>query len=130
MRTVRVVGAAIVRDSEVLVARRGNTGSEAGKWEFPGGKVEPGETPEAALAREIDEELGVAIEVGAALGTGVVTRAELRIVLTVFEARLLAGEPEAREHAELRWLGLGALEALDWAEADLPAVANLARRHE
>jgi 8-oxo-dGTP diphosphatase len=124
-----VVGAAI-RDEEgrIFAARRGPGGAMAGRWEFPGGKVEGGEEPEEALARELGEELGVSVEVGAFVARGEAPIGGGRTVrLDVYEARLVAGEIELREHTEGRWLTSGELGALDWADADLPAVDALAR---
>ena len=88
-----VVGAAIVRDGRVLAARRTSPPESAGRWEFPGGKVEPGETPEAALVREIGEELGCTIVVDAWL-PGEVAIGE-RYSLTVAVVRIVSGEPVA-----------------------------------
>ena len=97
-----VVGAAIVRDGRVLAARRTTPPEAAGRWEFPGGKVEPGETPDAALVREIAEELGCTVEVVDWL-PGEVGIGE-RHVLTVAVARLVEGEPRPHEHDRVRWL--------------------------
>ncbi len=119
---IQVVGAAIVRADRCLVARRGPHMSAPLRWEFPGGKLEPGESAEVALAREIHEELGVVIEVGAWLGRGVAGGVQLDVHL----ARLVLGEPVAHEHAELAWLGPAQLDALDWADADVPIVARVA----
>ena len=97
------MGAAIVRDGRVLAARRTAPPEAAGRWEFPGGKVEPGESPEAALVREIREELGCAVEVTGWL-PGEVPIGE-RHVLTVALAVLATGaDPDPREHDEIRWL--------------------------
>lgn len=126
MDTVRVVGAAIVRDGLVLAALRGSGMSHPGVWEFPGGKVEDGEDAAAALAREIAEELGVAITVGAHLARGEALVGERRILLDVYRCTIVKGAPQAREHAELRWVALDALDELQWAEADLPALRALA----
>ncbi len=117
-----VVGAAILRAGKCLVARRGPQMRAAGKWEFPGGKVEAGETPQRALAREVAEELEVAISVGRWLGSGV----GKDIVLDVYLAEIEVGEPRAVEHAELRWLGADELSGLDWAAPDVPIVIVLA----
>lgn len=95
---------------------------DPGKWEFPGGKVEPGETPEAALRREIQEELALEVEVGPLLGRGTVEGPEVAIVLDVYGARVLRGELELREHARARWLHAGELAPLEWAAADIPIV--------
>ncbi|MCZ2819262.1 (deoxy)nucleoside triphosphate pyrophosphohydrolase [Modestobacter sp. VKM Ac-2977] len=133
----QVVGAALVDDRQrVLVAQRGS-GPLAGLWEFPGGKVEPGEPEVSALVRECREELGVGITPGAFLGEvpldgvvagGVPGASTLRL----WSGLVTAGELVAHEHSELRWLGPEELEDLDWIPADrplLPAVrALLVRR--
>ena len=132
---LQVVGAAIVHDGRVLVAQRSG-GPYKGLWEFPGGKVERGESDLSALVRECAEELGVAIVpqafVGEVLLDGVVGGgAPGASTLRVWSARLAAGEPVAHEHAELRWMRAGDLEALDWIPADrplLPAVRTLLTR--
>lgn len=124
---VQVVGAAIVEGDLVLVARRSG-GPYDGFWEFPGGKVEPGEADLTALVREIGEELGVVVApqdfLGEALldgsvGGGVPGESTLR----VWSARITSGELVAHEHAELRWVGAAELDALDWIPADRPLVA-------
>ncbi len=128
---VQVVGAAIVDDGRVLVAQRSG-GPYAGLWEFPGGKVEPGESDLSALARECAEELGVAIVpeafVGEVLLDGVVgAGAPGASTLRVWRARLAGGDLVAHEHAALRWMGADELESLDWIPADrplLPAVRH------
>ena len=118
-----VVGAAIVRDGRVLAARRTFPAEAAGRWELPGGKVEPGETPADALVREVAEELGCAIELTRWL-PGEVAIGE-RHVLTVAVARLLDGEPDPREHDEVRWLAADELAQVDWLEPDRPFLAHL-----
>jgi 8-oxo-dGTP diphosphatase len=125
--TVRVVGAALVRDGRVLAARRSQPARHAGGWEFPGGKVEPGESDEQALARELREELGVEVVVGARLGE--VADAALRLV--VYPATVVSGEPQPLEdHDQLRWLDASELDDVAWLpidEALLPAVRTLLR---
>ncbi|HQR25623.1 MAG TPA: (deoxy)nucleoside triphosphate pyrophosphohydrolase [Nocardioides sp.] len=118
-----VVGAAIVRDGRVLAARRTAPAETAGGWEFPGGKVEPGETAEQALRREVEEELGCAIEVQAWLSGEVPIGDTHR--LSVARARLVAGEPRPVEHDLVRWLGPDQLDEVDWLAADLPFLAEL-----
>lgn len=120
---VSVVGAAIVRDGRVLAARRTAPPATAGRWELPGGKVEPGETPEAALVREIAEELGCTVAVTGWL-PGEVAIGE-RHVLTVAVAELVAGEPQPHEHDAVRWLAAGELGSVDWLEPDRLFLAHL-----
>jgi len=119
-----VVAAAIVRDGRVLACRRTAPPEAAGRWELPGGKVEPGETPEAALVREIGEELGCLVEVGEWLDAVVPINDthELHTAL----CRVTAGEVRPREHDQLRWLAPEELDEVDWLEPDRPFVALLA----
>ena len=127
-REVHVVGAAILRDGRCLAAQRGPGMRLPGKWEFPGGKVEAGEDPRAALAREVREELGLAIAVGELLGTGRDAAGGLTVRLDVYLATLVGGELSLLEHADARWLQAAELDTLDWADADRPLLAGL-RRH-
>lgn len=120
-----IVGAAIIRAGRVLACARANPPDIAGRWEFPGGKVEPGETERAALVRECEEELDVRVEVGHRLG-GDVPLADGRYVLRVWTARLVSREPRPIEHSELRWLAAGELASVDWLPADAPVVRALA----
>ena len=120
-----VVGAAIIEGGRVLACERSAPPEVAGRWEFPGGKVEPGEAETDALARECVEELGVRVAVGARVGRDV-RMAHGRSVLRVYAARLLHGdEPKALEHAALRWLSAAELDSVDWLPADVPIVAAL-----
>ncbi|MEL7367645.1 MAG: (deoxy)nucleoside triphosphate pyrophosphohydrolase [Myxococcota bacterium] len=126
---IAVVGAAILRPGACLVCRRGPGMRLAGKWEFPGGKVEPGETPADALRREILEELGLRIEVKAWLGRGFAPLLDGRVVrLEVFEGRWTAGSLKLAEHDAARWVGPARLSSLDWAEADIPIVPAVRTR--
>lgn len=117
-----VVGAAVVRDGRLLVAQRAYPDELAGKWELPGGKVEPGEDERVALARECAEELGVVLEVGGRVGDdlpipgGRVFRAY---------AATTSDDPVAHEHAALDWLAAADLTALNWLPADRPLVPAL-----
>ena len=119
----QVVGAAIVRHGTVLTARRTTPPAVAGRWEFPGGKVEPGETPDDALGREVAEELGCAVEVTGWLA-GEVPIGD-RHVLRVATARLTAGKPRPTEHDQVRWLTPEQLDVVDWLEPDRPFLAEL-----
>lgn len=124
---VRVVGVAVLGEGplagRVLAARRASPPELAGRWEFPGGKCEPHETLHAAAQRELREELGCDVAV-----TGVLPgRVEIRpgLVLHAVTARLLDGEPHAREHDEIRWVPLAELRSLSWLPADVPFVEAL-----
>ena len=101
--------------------------SLAGQWEFPGGKVEEGEDARAALAREIREELSLAISVGDLLGTGHVDDGATRIRLDVYSAAVERGELRLAEHSEVRWIAPDEIESLDWAAADRPVLADVRR---
>ncbi|MFE1584681.1 (deoxy)nucleoside triphosphate pyrophosphohydrolase [Streptomyces sp. NPDC058737] len=121
-----VVGAALVDGGRLLAARRSAPAELAGRWELPGGKVEAGETPEAALVRELREELGVAAETGERVPGQWPLRAPF--VLQVWTARLLPGSaaPEPLEdHDALRWLTPAQVWDVPWLEQDVPAVERV-----
>ncbi|MFI7597236.1 (deoxy)nucleoside triphosphate pyrophosphohydrolase [Actinoplanes sp. NPDC049681] len=120
-----IVAAVIVMAGRVLACQRSAPPEVAGRWEFPGGKVEPGETDAQALARECAEELGVRAEVGARVGPDV-PLAHGRAVLRVFEVTLRDGDvPRALEHRAMRWLAVDELDSVPWLPADEPIVAEL-----
>ncbi len=121
-----VVGAAILDAGRVLAARRTTPPEAAGRWEFPGGKVEPGETPEEALVREVTEELGCTIAVDGWLGGQ--TAIGEKYVLTVAIARLVEGDPIPQEHDQVRWLAADELGDVDWLDPDLPFLPELRER--
>jgi 8-oxo-dGTP diphosphatase len=115
-----VVAAAIMVQGRVLAARRSAPAELAGGWEFPGGKVEPGEGCEAAVVRECAEELGVVVapvrDLGAATGPNESGTIELRL----WQVKLVSGSPEPLEdHDELRWLGSESLGGVSWLPIDL-----------
>ncbi len=116
--TVLVVAAAIVQAGRVLAAQRSYPAELADCWEFPGGKVEPGEKPTAALVREIREELGVDVSVHERLGDDVPLQLPKPVPgrLRLYRCSLSApgATPAAREHARLRWVGAPELDALGW----------------
>jgi 8-oxo-dGTP diphosphatase len=120
-----VVGAALVRDGRVLAARRTRPAAAAGRWELPGGAVEPGEDEATALARELREELALDdARVGDRVGPAVALPGERVLHIRVCRAD---GEPSALEHDALRWVGPDELDGLDWLDADrvvLPALAE------
>jgi len=122
------VVAAVFTDAErVLACRRREHLQAGGRWEFPGGKLEPGETPDAALAREIAEELGVEIEVGDLLDSTSSIVDGVEITLSCYFVRVVSETPQfSTDHDELGWFERERLMWLNWAEPDLPAVRKLA----
>ncbi|WP_260303459.1 (deoxy)nucleoside triphosphate pyrophosphohydrolase [Rathayibacter sp. PhB127] len=126
MDVLEVVAAVIESDGRILACRRRPEKDAGGKWEFPGGKVEAGETHEQALAREIREELGVNIEVGELLTVDDTAGSTGVIRLSCFWAALSSESPTAStDHDSMLWATRSELTRLDWAPADLPAVALL-----
>ncbi|WP_269853443.1 (deoxy)nucleoside triphosphate pyrophosphohydrolase [Streptomyces sp. RPT161] len=124
-----VVGAALLHQGRLLAARRSAPPELAGRWELPGGKVEPGETAEQALVRELREELGVEAEPLERIPGEWPLRADL--VLRVWTARLAEGSAPPRpleDHDALRWLAPAEVAGVDWLDQDRPAVAEAARR--
>ncbi|MGV9628949.1 (deoxy)nucleoside triphosphate pyrophosphohydrolase [Streptomyces sp. NPDC003487] len=128
MERIVVVGAALLDGGRLLAARRSAPPELAGRWELPGGKVEKGETPEAALVRELREELGVTAEPLARVPGEWPLRDPY--VLQVWTARLLLGSPSPRplqDHDALRWLTPENLWQVDWLDQDVPAVRAVAK---
>ncbi len=119
---VTVTAGAIIRRGRILAARRYIGAARGGLWELPGGKVEPGETSEQCLRRELDEELGVQVQVGDLLAQVVHPYPELTIRLQVYSCRLMGGEPEAKVHDALAWLNAVEALALEWSPADQAVV--------
>jgi 8-oxo-dGTP diphosphatase len=126
-RHVRVVGAVIIRDRLVLCAQRGNLGHLPGQWEFPGGKIELGESPKAALEREIHEELSCTIHVGKEVTTTTHDYGFSIVTLTTFYCQVVSGTPRMSVHASLAWINPAELHTLDWSPADRPTVTHLQR---
>jgi 8-oxo-dGTP diphosphatase len=123
---LEVVAAVILRAGRVLACRRSPAKDAAGKWEFPGGKVEKGESPEESLAREIREELSVDIRVGELIDRSVTEAGAGLIALSCYRAELIGDRPEhSTDHDRMQWVRIPDLAALDWALPDLPAVRRL-----
>lgn len=128
MPTQIVVAGAIIFSSTVLVAQRVRPPELAGRWELPGGKVAPGESERAALARELAEELGLqvcAIAVGDRLGGDIPLSDNM--ILKAYRVRLLRGRPYPRDHRALRWVAADQLHQVDWVPADRGWLPDLAR---
>lgn len=129
--TMTVVAGIFLQDGNVLACRRGPEKSGAGSWEFPGGKVEPGETHEVALAREISEELSIQVNVLELVDRSRTTLQDVTIDLSCYFVEALGAEPSSStDHDLMRWVPISQLAALDWAKPDLPAVGALIRSAE
>jgi 8-oxo-dGTP diphosphatase len=128
MRVVEVVAAALIdADGRVLVAQRPLGKSLGGLWEFPGGKIEPGETPEAALVRELAEELDIAVAPDALQPLSFVSHAyaDFHLLMLLYVCRHWAGTPNGLQDQPLRWGRPQDLEALPMPPADIPLLATL-----
>ena len=128
-KRINVVGAVLVDGETVLAAQRGKSMSLAGMWEFPGGKIELGESPQEALRRELKEELLCTAEIGVHLETTEYEYDFGVVILRTYFCRLLEGVPQLTEHDDIRWVPVPDLHSLDWAPADMPAVDRLVREH-
>lgn len=126
-KTVRVVGAVIFNDhEEILCALRSPADMVLPNlWEFPGGKIEEGESPEEALVREIKEELGCTINVFEKIEEVHHEYPNFIVNLLTYKAKIIEGDPKAKEHAELKWVPIQELQTLEWAPADVPTIDAL-----
>ena len=124
MKTVHVV-AAVIRDGDRVFATERGYGPMKGGWEFPGGKVEPGETPEAALKREIEEELDTEIEVGEYLTTIEHDYPDFHLSMRCYWCRIIAGAPVLKEHEAARWLSADELDSVAWLPADITIIDRI-----
>ncbi|GAM09433.1 CTP pyrophosphohydrolase [Geobacter sp. OR-1] len=124
MKHLHVTCAIIERDGLVLAAQRSAAMSLPLKWEFAGGKIDPGESPEECLRRELTEEMGIQIRVGKDLPAATYHYPEFAVTLHPFVCKIESGEIVLHEHAAIRWLPPEQLLDLDWAEADLPVIQS------
>jgi 8-oxo-dGTP diphosphatase len=122
---ILVTAGVTIRDGKVLVAKRNKGSHLEGLWEFPGGKLEPNESPEECLAREFREELGVDIQVGKILEVVYHRYPEKNVLLLFYSSDLVEGEPKPLDVAELAWVPKVDLLELDWVPADIPFVKRL-----
>ncbi|MEN0056936.1 MAG: (deoxy)nucleoside triphosphate pyrophosphohydrolase [Mucilaginibacter sp.] len=122
---INVTCAIIVNaDKQIFVAQRGPTMALPLKWELPGGKIEPSESEEDCLIREIKEELSIDIKIIKSLSANIHNYPKISIKLIPFICELIGGKIELKEHVQFKWLKKTELLDLDWAEADIPIVKN------
>lgn len=124
MKTVRVVAAVIRKDNKIFATQRGYGEFKDG-WEFPGGKIEEGETPEQALTREIKEELNTEIQVGKLIDTIEYDYPKFHLSMDCFWCEIMQGGLELKEHEAARWLSKEELYSVDWLPADVGVVERV-----
>lgn len=124
MKTVRVVAAVIRKDNKIFATQRGYGEFKDG-WEFPGGKIEEGETPEQALAREIKEELDIDINVGELIDTIEFDYPNFHLSMDCFWCEIVQGELKLREHESAKWLSKEKLYTVDWLPADVGLIEKI-----
>lgn len=127
MQMAKLVTAAIMTDGQrVLIAKRRADNASAGRWEFPGGKIEERESPEQCLAREMKEEFGIEVEVGNFFGESLYDYENGSIRLVAYWARWISGELSLNVHEAVKWVQPGELEVYDFLPADVPLAEKLA----
>lgn len=129
MKTIRVV-AAVIRDGNRIFATARGYGEYKGGWEFPGGKIEPGETPQQALKREILEELDTEIEVGDLIDTIEYDYPTFHLSMDCYLCTILTGNLVLKEHEAAKWLDKSSLYTVNWLPADITLIDKLAVRLE
>jgi 8-oxo-dGTP diphosphatase len=124
MKHIHVTCAIIERDGFVLAAQRSADMNLPLKWEFPGGKIDPGESAEECLRRELVEEMGIHVSVGKSLPASTHQYPKFAVTLYPFVCSIASGEIVLHEHAAIDWLPPEELPTLDWADADVPVIES------
>ena len=122
---IKVTAAILEKDGRIIIAQRKSKDHLAGKWEFPGGKIEPGETPEECLARELKEEFNIEVSVGDFLGSNIHHYDHISIELMAFRTIWVGGEINSTDHKDYKWVTIDELDQFDFAPADRPFVDKL-----
>lgn len=125
MDLLRVTAAIIIQEGRVLIAQRRPDDARGGQWEFPGGKIDPGETPQACLQRELHEELGIIADIHNLFAINTHDYGDRIIELAAYTARIRSGDITLHEHSAARWVTLDQLQQFDLCEADRPFVETL-----
>ncbi len=128
MKTINVVAAVIKMDNKIFATQRGY-GEFKGGWEFPGGKIESGETPQEALVREIKEELGATIKVGNLIDTVEYDYPNFHLNMQVFWGEVISGKLVLKEHQAARWLSVHEIDSVNWLPADLELVEKIKKNN-
>lgn len=124
MKTIRVAAAIIRHDNQIFATQRGN-GDFKGGWEFPGGKIEPGETPQQALKREIQEELNIDIEVEELIATVEYDYSHFHLSMDCFGCKIKSGDIVLKEHSAARWLADKNIDSVEWLPADRELIEEI-----
>lgn len=122
---IDVAAAIIEKDGRFLIARRKKGKHLGDKWEFPGGKIEMGETPEECLRRELEEEFGIAAEISGFVAESVFDYGDRKVRLVGYRAHYLSGEFRPNAHEEIVWIAPGEFGNFDFAEADVPLIEKI-----
>lgn len=121
----QVTAAILEKDGNILIAKRRKGRTLGGKWEFPGGKIEPGETPQGCLKRELKEEFGIETEVGDFFCSSLFQYSFIWIELLVYKVKYISGDFKVNEHDDAKWVNLDELNGYDFMDADKPVVRRL-----
>lgn len=125
MKTIEVSAGVLVDKNMIFCAQRKDEGPLARKWEFPGGKLEPGEKPEETLKRELNEELNIDAKIGNYITTVEHQYATFKLIMHCYFCEISSLDIKLNEHLDAKWLSIDELSFLDWADADIPVVEKV-----